>query len=415
MTQKIKLLLIICGGIAAYKVLDFIRDLKKQLESKQQEIAFDVMLTTGAEKFITPLSVAALSGGEVHTNQDFYDPKKHLLHLDASRRNDAILVFAATANFMAKVANGLCDELASTLIAGSEKPAIFAPAMNPQMWQAPALQRNLKQLKADGHKVIMPVTGKTLCEEEGIGRLAENGQIQDFLLAYLEQLAASSPVGNSQAQVLKGKQVLITSGATWEAIDPVRGISNPASGKQGLALYHVFKAAGATLHVVAGWRHVGVDEIDGVVSVKSADDMYAAVMRILEKENIDIMIAAAAVSDWKVAQIETHKAKKSTQACRLELLPTVDILKTVGHSKQRPKTLIGFAAETQDIEAYAKEKCKAKNLDLIVANQVGESQGFNQDENSVTLIDRKGNSQDLNKQSKTAIAEHLLKWVLGKD
>ena len=386
-----KVLLILSGSIAVYKVLEFVRHLKKQ-----SAVEITSVLTSSAEKFITPLSLAALSEGKVYTAKDCFNADYHLLHLSLTRDHHEILAFAASANFIAKIAQGHADELATTLLIGSKQKAIFAPAMNPEMWQQQAFQGNLEMLQEQGHRVIMPDEGMTLCQEQGLGRLANFGRIEAALF--------------NKHKHLDGKTIVILSGATFEAIDAVRGITNPSSGKQGLALYHVLKNQGADIDMICGWRHEGLAQINEPIHAHSAGEMYERLLEILETKSIDILISVAAVSDCKPKHSHSHKIKKQNLEQQLDLEPTIDILKSLSTHPKRPKLVIGFAAESENLEAHALEKLQSKNLNLIVANDISNNQAFGKDDNQVCLLSKDA-APFYFQGSKLAIAEKISDFI----
>jgi phosphopantothenoylcysteine decarboxylase / phosphopantothenate---cysteine ligase len=368
-----RVLLIIGGGIAAYKSLDLIRRLK------ERGIAVRCILTKAAEQFVTPLSAGAIVGERVFT--DLFDAGSEfdVGHIRLARETDLVVVAPATADLMAKMAGGHANDLATAVLLATDAKILLAPAMNPRMWANKATQRNLAQAIADGAARIGPNEGEMAeSGERGIGRMAEPLEIA----AAVEKL-----LGAGGAQPLKGKRVLITSGPTHEPIDPVRYIANRSSGKQGHAIAAAAARAGAQVTLVSG--PVNVPDPPGVtiVHVESARAMLQAVERALPA---DVAIFAAAVADWRVAQVGEHKIKKKAgQATpELSLVENPDILSTVAHRKsQRPKLVIGFAAETENVAANAKAKLAAKGCDWILANDVSPSTGImGGDRNTIELV-----------------------------
>lgn len=391
MSASRSVLLIIGGGIAAYKVLEVIRRLK------DRGIASRCILTRAGEQFVTPLTVSSLAGERCFTDLFSLTDEADIGHIALSRSTDLIVVAPATADLIAKMANGLADDLASTALLATDKRILIAPAMNPRMWQHPATRRNMAQLEKDGVLVIGPNSG-AMAErgESGPGRMAEPPELLAAIEAALagEKPAAQRAIGflgrlpggeATAAGGLAGRHVLITSGPTHEAIDPVRYIANRSSGKQGHAIAAAAAAAGARVTLVSG--PVNLPDPPGVetVHVESARQMLAAVEAALPA---DIAIFAAAVADWRVADEAPEKMKKDGLALPpLALVENPDILATVAHrSSGRPPLVVGFAAETQNVIDYATAKLKKKGCDLIVANDVGGTGVMGGDANTVHLV-----------------------------
>lgn len=391
MSASRSVLLIIGGGIAAYKVLEVIRRLK------DRGIASRCILTKAGEQFVTPLSVSSLAGERCFTDLFSLTDEADIGHIQLSRSTDLVVVAPATADLIAKMANGHADDLASTALLATDKRVLIAPAMNPRMWQHPATRRNMAQLEKDGILVVGPNSG-AMAErgENGPGRMAEPPEI----LAAIElALAGEKPStraigflgrlpGSDQAAAgspLSGKHVLITSGPTHEPIDPVRYIANRSSGKQGHAIAAAAAAAGARVTLVSG--PVNLPDPTGVetVHVESAREMLTAVEAALPA---DLAIFAAAVADWRVADAASEKMKKDGgKLPPLALVENPDILATVAHRKTgRPGFVVGFAAETQNVIDYAKAKLAKKGCDLIVANDVGGTGVMGGDANTVHLV-----------------------------
>jgi len=388
-------LLIIGGGIAAYKVLELIRRLK------DRGIASRCILTKAGEQFITPLSVSSLAGERCFTDLFSLTDEADIGHIALSRSTDLLVVAPATADLIAKMATGQADDLASTALLATDKRVLIAPAMNPRMWQHPATRRNMAQLEKDGVLVVGPNSG-AMAErgESGPGRMAEPPEI----LAAIELALAGEkppvartigflgrlPGGEHAAPgALTGRHVLITSGPTHEAIDPVRYIANRSSGKQGHAIAAAAAAAGARVTLVSG--PVSLPDPAGVetIHVESAREMLTAVEMALPA---DIAIFAAAVADWRVADAAPEKMKKDGgELPPLSLIENPDILATVAHRKSgRPPLVVGFAAETQNVVDYAKAKLARKGCDLIVANDVGGTGVMGGDANTVHLVSGTG-------------------------
>ncbi len=392
-----RVLLIIGGGIAAYKSLDLIRRLK------ERGIAVRCILTKAAEHFVTPLSAGAIVGERVFT--DLFDAGSEfdVGHIRLAREADLIVVAPATADLMAKMANGHADDLATAVLLATSARILLAPAMNPYMWGNKATQRNLAQLVADGVALVGPNEGEMAeSGERGTGRMAEPLEVA---------AAAEKLLGVSQAQPLKGKRVLTTSGPTHEPIDPVRYIANRSSGRQGHAIAAAAARAGAEVTLVSGPVNLPDPPGVSVVHVESARDMLQAVERALPA---DVAIFAAAVADWRVANAGEQKIKK--QAGRvtpeLSLVENPDILSTIAHLRaQRPRLVIGFAAETENVAANAKEKLAKKGCDWILANDVSPQTGImGGDRNTIQLVTAHG-VEPWPPQSKEDVAAMLIERI----
>ncbi len=360
MLQGKRILLVIGGGIAAYKALDLIRRLQ------ERGAAVRSILTKGGQAFITPLAVGAIAGERAFT--DLFDPRSgfDVGHIRLARETDLIVVAPATADLMAKMAGGHADDLASAVLLATDQPVLIAPAMNPRMWAHAATRRNLARLAADGIACIGPNEGEMAERgEHGIGRMAEPLEI----LAKIEQL-----LGADRQKPLHGRRVLVTSGPTHEPIDPVRYIANRSSGKQGHAIARAAADAGAEVTLISG--PVGLPDPAGVriVHVESARDMLEAVEKALPA---DVAVFAAAVADWRVAEPNRRKIKKDADVPKLVLAENPDILATVGSRKSdRPTLVIGFAAETEHVVENAKRKLARKHCDWLLANDVSEGTGI---------------------------------------
>jgi phosphopantothenoylcysteine decarboxylase/phosphopantothenate--cysteine ligase len=372
--QGKQVLLVIGGGIAAYKSLDLIRRLRERGASVR------CILTAGAQNFITPLAASAISGQRTHTDLFDREDEADIGHIKLARDADLVVVAPATANLMAKMAQGQADDLASTVLLATTLPILIAPAMNVRMWLHPATQRNLATLKGDGVHVVGPNEGAMAEAEYGPGRLAEP----------LEIVAAVEALLTPRAGALAGKRVLVTSGPTHEPIDPVRYIANRSSGKQGHAIARAAAEAGAEVTLVSG--PVSIPDPAGVaiVRVESAREMLAAVEAALPA---DIGIFAAAVADWRSAGEAAEKMKKDGNVLPpLQLVENPDILATVARRNEgRPPLVVGFAAETQNVIPYAQAKLAKKGCDLIVANDVSPEAGvMGGDRNTVHLVSAAG-------------------------
>lgn len=383
-----RILLIIGGGIAAFKTLDLIRRLR------ERGATVTPVLTKSGAEFVTPLSVSALAGDKIY--QDLFDltSEAEMGHIELSRAADLIVVAPGTADLMAKMAGGLANDLASTLLLATDKRVLVAPSMNVRMWEHPATQRNLATLKSDGVLFVGPNEGDMACGEFGYGRMAEPLEIVDAIDAAL----ADGP--------LKGKHILVTSGPTHEPIDPVRYIANRSSGAQGTAIAKALAALGADVTFVTGPADVPPPNGVRVVKVQTAAEMLAAVM---EAPVSDAAIFAAAVADWRVANAGPSKIKKDGNGLpTLEFAENPDILATVSKlEKGRPALVVGFAAETDDVIANATAKRLRKGCDWIVANDVSPATGImGGSENAVTLITADG-SEDWPRMGKDAVAQRL--------
>lgn len=390
-----KILFVITGGIAEYKVVEAVR---YQVKAGN---AVKVVMTKMAEEFVTPLMFATLTNEPVY--DDFKsDLGKPVAHVALADWADQVVVAPATANFIAKMALGIADDFASTVVLASSAKKRVLPAMNVNMWQNPAVQRNLTQLKADGVEILEPVVGELAEGYSGKGRFPSAEVVNQFI---------SQPVSSSQQ--LAGYKVVVTAGGTREAIDPVRFIGNRSSGKMGFALAQQAAAAGATVTLITGPTNLSLDtnskikriDIEDVAELKAALDQ--------ELKNADVLIMAAAVSDYRVAKVSTHKLKKHDfkNGLQLELVENPDILATLDRP-DRLKYVVGFAAETDDLLENATGKMQRKGLNMVVANDVGNPEiGFNVDDNAVTILRPDQRAKVIAKQSKVKIAEAILKIV----
>jgi phosphopantothenoylcysteine decarboxylase/phosphopantothenate--cysteine ligase len=389
-----RLLLIVGGGIAAYKSLELIRLLAKAGVETQ------AILTGAGEEFVTPLSLAALTGRPVRQGLFHPDDETAMGHIELSRWADLVVVAPATAGLIAKAANGLADDLASTTLMATDKRVLMAPAMNVRMWTHPAVQANVARLTGfDGlHRVVVvgPDEGEMACGEFGPGRMAEPQAILEAALALLD-----GPDGRP----LAGRRAVVTAGPTFEPIDPVRGLTNRSSGKQGYAVARALADLGAEVTLVSG--PVALEAPAGVarVWVETAEQMRAAVLEALPA---DVAVMSAAVADWRVDGVATGKIKKAPGgAPKLSLIENPDILAEVSRKgPRRPRLVVGFAAETGDLIALAKAKLSRKGCDWIVANDVS-ADVFGAEANAVTLIRTDGSMESLDRRSKAEIARTL--------
>ncbi|WP_339637703.1 bifunctional phosphopantothenoylcysteine decarboxylase/phosphopantothenate--cysteine ligase CoaBC [uncultured Sulfitobacter sp.] len=386
------ILLIIGGGIAAYKSLELIRRLR------ERGAKVTPVLTRAGEEFVTPLSVSALTGVKVFRNLFDLGDEAEMGHIQLSRAADLLVVAPATADLMSKMAQGAANDLASTLLLATDTPVLLAPAMNVRMWQHPATQRNIATLRGDGITMVGPNDGDMACGEFGPGRMAEPLEIV---------AAVEAQLGNGP---LKGKRILVTSGPTHEPIDPVRYIANRSSGAQGTAIARALRALGADVTFVTGPAEVAPPEGVKVVPVQTAQEMMQAVNAALPA---DAAVFAAAVADWHVQGAGDRKLKKSKDGLpSLTFAENPDILKTISQrSEDRPALVVGFAAETDDVLAHATAKRARKGCDWIVANDVSPATGImGGRENAVTLITDAG-AEDWPRMGKDAVAARLAERI----
>lgn len=393
---KTHIVLGVTGGIAAYKSAMLVRRLR--------EAGFEVrvVMTEGAQAFITPLTFQALSGNPVHTT--LLDPAAEagMGHIELARWADLVLIAPASADALARIAAGMADDLLSTLVLATTAPVMVSPAMNQQMWQNPITQRNLQTLRDYGIHVIDPDAGEQACGEVGMGRMPEPEALVDIVDLKLRP--------RHLAQYLAGQHVVITAGPTREALDPVRYVSNHSSGKMGFALAEACRDAGARVTLIAG--PVGLATPKGIerINIASARDLLAESLRVVDA-GCDIFVATAAVADYRAASVAEQKIKKAGDTLTIELIKNPDVVATIAQHAKRP-FVVGFAAETQHIEEYARGKLANKQLDMIACNDVSRSDiGFASDENAMTVFfsDRYGFEKvKLDKASKIDIARRLV-------
>ncbi|OGG94882.1 MAG: hypothetical protein A2527_05100 [Candidatus Lambdaproteobacteria bacterium RIFOXYD2_FULL_50_16] len=388
-----EILLGVTGSIAAYKALDLVRRLK------ERGFEVSVALSRGALEFVTPLSFAALSGREVKVN--LFDPatEGQIDHIALARRADLYIVAPATANFLAKAAYGLADDYPTTLLLATEAPLLIAPAMNPVMYQNPANIENINRLKARGVTFVEPGVGDMACGEVGVGRLAE---VAEIVAAVEKILGAPGP--------LVGKRVLVTAGPTIEPLDSVRFISNHSSGKMGYALAEAARALGAKVTLISG--PVALAQPQGVerIGVETALQMREAVLAYAHSQ--DMIIKCAAVSDYRATVLAPRKLKKQAE-WSVSLTANPDILAELGKTKPAKQVLVGFAAESENIVAFAQEKLVKKQVDLIIANDISQpGLGFKADQNQVWMVE-KDQVTSLGPLPKDKLAQKILAWILA--
>ena len=394
---KKKILLIICGGISAYKSLEIIRLLKRN------GAIVKTILTKSSKEFITPLSVASLSQEKVYDDLFSVNNEAEMDHISLSRWSDLILVSPMTANTISKLSNGSADDLASTVILASDKEIFFTPAMNVRMWEHPSTQENIKKLKSFGYKIIGPETGDMACGEYGKGKMTEPVEIIKQIEKYFSNLNKN-----------KKFKALVTAGPTREYIDPVRFITNRSSGKQGFELAKSLSNKGFETTLISGPTNLKINKDINFIKVETADQMFKATQDNLPT---DVAILAAAVSDFKIKNPKEKKIKKE-YFTNLNLEKNIDILNYVSnHNSLRPKLVIGFAAETHDIKKNAKKKLTEKNCDWIIANDVSnKSIGFESDFNEVTIFykNKKINDEKLSMKRKSEISDEIIDRVIGQ-
>jgi phosphopantothenoylcysteine decarboxylase/phosphopantothenate--cysteine ligase len=386
-TARKKILLGVTGGIAAYKAAELVRRLS------ERSVDVHVVMTQAACGFITPATLQALSGNPVFT--DMWDPRirDSMAHIELSRDKHLIVIAPATADFLAKLAVGIADDLLSTLCLARDCPLVVAPAMNRQMWEHPATQRNVAQLNADRIEVLGPAAGDQACGEVGMGRMLEAIEIAQSVTALLAPKA------------LAGVRMLVTAGPTFEAIDAVRGLTNQSSGKMGYAVARAAVEAGADVTLVSGPTSLTAPARVERVDVVSADDMLSAVKKRVAKA--DVFVSVAAVADYRPAKVSEQKIKKGDRAVSLELVPNEDILAYVAALPKAP-FCVGFAAESEKLAEYAEEKRRRKKVPLLAANLVQHAIGA--DDNEITLFDDEG-AHPLPRAPKEVVARQLVAHI----
>ena len=389
-----KILLIICGGIAAYKSLELIRLLKKK------DSLVKTILTKNSQKFITPLSVSSLSQEKIYSDLFDHENEAEMDHISLSRWADLILIAPATANTISKLSYGLADDLASTVCLASNKKILLVPSMNVRMWEHKTNKENINKLKSLNYGIIGPEIGDMACGEYGEGKMTEPKEIINYLSSYFKNISNN-----------KKYKALVTAGPTYEFIDPVRFISNKSSGKQGYELANSLKNNGFETILISG--PTNQQDVEGVkmIKVNSAKEMYDATMDNLP---VDIAIFSAAVSDWKIENFNKEKIKKNGDL-NLSLVQNIDILSNISKNNSlRPKLVIGFAAETDNLVENSKKKLDEKNCDWIIANDVSNNEiGFDSDYNEITIFYRNKNLEKISKMKKSLIADKIVERVIS--
>ena len=388
-----KILIVICGGISAYKSLEFIRALRKN------KAEIKTIITKSAKEFVTPLSITSLSQGKVY--EDLFNPENEaeMDHISLSRWADLIVVVPATANTLSKLSNGTCDDLASTVILASNKKIFLVPAMNVRMWEHPSNQKNLNNLKEYGYKIIGPEIGDMACGEYGSGKMTEPSEIFKYVENYFKQLRRNNNL-----------KALVTAGPTREYLDPVRYITNKSSGKQGYELAKSFRDKGFDTTLISGKTNLKPVEGIKYIEIETADEMLKETLNNLP---VDVAVFSAAVADYKAKNYSKEKIKKSDQE-NINLTKNVDIISYVSkHNSLRPKLTIGFAAETENVDENAKKKLSEKNCDWIIANDVSNEEiGFDSKYNQVKIFYKNNSDEYIEKMNKSLIAEEIVDRVI---
>ena len=388
-----KILIIICGGVAAYKSLEIIRLLKKK------EVIIKTILTKNGAEFVTPLSITSLSQSKVYQDLFSLENEAEMDHISLSRWADLILIAPATANTISKLANGNSDDLASTVTLASNKEIFIAPAMNVRMWDHQSTQQNIAKLKTYNYRLIGPKIGDMACGEYGEGKMSEPSEIIDQLEIYLRNLIAS-----------KKYRAIVTAGPTNEYIDPVRYITNKSSGKQGYEIAKSLSKKGFETTLISGPTSLEVSDDINLIKVETAEEMFQSTLKSLPA---DVAIFSAAVCDYKAKEVAKIKIKKQDRL-NLELEKNVDILDYVSnHNSLRPRLVVGFAAETNNLENYANKKLNEKNCDWVIANDVSNNSiGFNSDFNEVSIFYKNRKTHRLKYKLKSEISEELVEKII---
>lgn len=392
------ILLAVCGGIAVYKVVDVASRLRKLGANVH------VVMTKEATNFVTPLTFQEISGNPVNVSMWDKVTNWNVEHIALANLADLVLIAPATANIIGKITNGIADDMLSTVIMATKAPVFVAPAMNSNMYQNPITQKNINTLREYNYHIIEPASGHLACGVNGIGRLPEPITLVETIKDYVEK---------QNNQSLKGKKVIVSAAGTREPIDPVRYISNRSSGKMGYAIATEAASRGAEVVLVSGITNIKAPENVNLIKVESAREMQKHIEEHFA--DCDITIMSAAVSDYRVKEVASQKIKKSDEVMTIELVKNPDILKGLGEKKSDKQYLVGFAAETQNVEEYAKGKLQRKNLDMIVANDVSQAgAGFNVDTNIAKIITRDGEIKQAPLMQKAGLAKLILDTIEEK-
>jgi len=387
-----KVLIIVTGGIACYKALDLIRRLQ------EYKVNVECILTKNSNEFVNSLSFESLLGKKIHQNLFSLNQEKNMSHIELGKTSDAILIVPCTANFLAKIANGIADDLATNVLLASNSKKIIAPAMNSVMWNNTVVKKNLNYVKKVGFKILKPKKGKLACGSKGSGKLMD---IDDIIKELSESFVDKK---------LISKNILVTAGPSIEKIDPIRYISNFSSGVQGYEIARILSSLGAKVTLISGPTNLVNPDNVKVINVESGEEFLKKSVAQLP---VDIFISVAAISDWRSKKIQTQKIKKnSTQFSNIELKKNVDVLNKISNSKKRPFLVIGFSAETDNLIRNSKKKLSTKNCDWIIANQIEEGNGFMSKKNKVFFI-KKGYCEEWPKMKKSEVALKLAKQIVS--
>mgnify|MGYP001266511576 CR=1 FL=1 len=390
-----KILLVICGGISAYKCLEIIRGLKKN------NAQVKTILTKSAKEFVTPLSISSLSQEKVYEDMFSVENESEMDHISLSRWADLILVAPATANTISKLSSGSADDLASTVVLASNKEVYLVPAMNVRMWEHPSTKENINILKNYGYKIIGPEIGDMACGEFGKGKMTEPNEIIKEIVSYFRNKEKN-----------KKYKALVTAGPTHEYIDPVRFITNKSSGKQGYEIAKSLNNNGFETTLISGPTSLDITPEINIIKVNTAEEMFEKTLKNLP---VDVAIFSAAVADWKVKNIKNNKIKNNNNL-NLEFEKNKDILAHVSkHNSLRPKIVIGFSAETNDLIENSKKKLQDKSCDWIIANDVSDSNiGFGSDYNEVIIFDKKNKIEKIHKSKKNELADKIVNRIISE-
>ncbi len=386
-TKPKNIIIGICAGIAAYKMYDLVSELKKLGHN------VIVVLTKDAKNFVSELPFKVLSSNPVYSDMFSPDIQAKPIHIDLADNADIILISPGTADIIAKIANGICDELITNILLATKAPVFISPAMNTNMWEHFTTQKNIETIVTKlGHKIIPPEEGDLACGYSGVGHIASNEKILKTILH-----------GEEESKKLLNKKIIVTAGGTRESIDPVRFIGNRSSGKMGIAIADSAHSMGADVILIST---IPCEKKYQVIEVETAEELQEVIE--VEFDKADALIMAAAVSDYRPIKISKQKIKKKNEDITIDLIKNPDILEILGRTKRETQIIIGFSAESEDIEKNAKEKLQKKKIDLIVANDITiPDLGFGSDENAVTILSKDGQKEVIQRQPKTVIAKHI--------